>query len=278
MNRIKSIFVSVFITLVAVMMVLSLLRLFQNGFTLVWVGMLLTTLPIIGYFANLFRNTTPRTTRNLTPIAAMMGVGVFGTLQSANENIWVVAIALLIFLLWIVYVIWYSKLERPLNSHLAAGRQLSSFTMKDGDGTAVSLSSFAGKKVMLLFYRGNWCPFCMAQIKEVVAQYQEIAQRGVHVVLISPQSQGKTKQLAQKFDVPMTFLVDEENRVARQLGIAHENGLPAGMEVLGYDSDTVLPTLILIDENGRILATNQTDNYRIRPEPVEFLHFLDNLT
>ncbi len=260
------------------MTTLSLVRLFQNGFELIWAGSLLTALPIVVYFANLFRHTTPRTTRNLTPVAAFVAIGVFvaalGTLQSASENSWVAVTALVTFLLWMVYVAWYSKLERPLNVKLVAGRQLPSFTMQNGDGTAVSLSSFAGKKVMYLFYRGNWCPFCMAQIKEIVAQYQEIAQRGVHVVLISPQSHGKTKQLAKKFDVPMSFLVDVENRVARQLGIAHEHGVPTGMEVLGYDSETVLPTLILVDENGRILATNQTDNYRIRPEPVEFLRIL----
>jgi len=40
---------------------------------------------------------------------------------------------------------------------------------------------------------------------------------------------------------------------------------------LGYDSDTVLPTAILTDQNGVILFTDQTDNYRVRPEPDTFL-------
>lgn len=44
-----------------------------------------------------------------------------------------------------------------------------------------------------------------------------------------------------------------------------------GMEVLGYDSDTVMPTVIMTDATGKILFADLTDNYRLRPEPETFL-------
>ena len=75
----------------------------------------------------------------------------------------------------------------------------------------------------------------------------------------------------------MLFWVDTDNRAARRLGIAHEHGVPAGFEVLGYKSETVLPTVLLVGEDGRILYSSQTDNYRVRPEPAEFLRVLDAL-
>jgi len=66
-------------------------------------------------------------------------------------------------------------------------------------------------------------------------------------------------------------MVDELNQAASLLGIDAKHGTPKGMEVLGYDSDTILPTAILTDQNGTILFTDQTDNYRVRPEPDTFL-------
>jgi hypothetical protein len=69
----------------------------------------------------------------------------------------------------------------------------------------------------------------------------------------------------------MRFLVDTDNAMAKRLGIAAPNGLPMGMEVLGYDSDTVMPTVIMTDATGKILFADLTDNYRLRPEPETFL-------
>ncbi|MFQ5436081.1 MAG: hypothetical protein ACE5FD_14505, partial [Anaerolineae bacterium] len=78
-------------------------------------------------------------------------------------------------------------------------------------------------------------------------------------------------------DVPFRFLVDPGNRAARQLGLAHENGLPMGFQVMGYDSETVFPTVIITDADGIIRFADLTNNYRIRPEPQTFLYVLDEL-
>jgi hypothetical protein len=74
--------------------------------------------------------------------------------------------------------------------------------------------------------------------------------------------------------VAFNFLTDENNRAARLLGIAQPHGLPMGMQVLGYDSETVLPTVIITDAGGRIVWVHETDNYRIRPEPGTYLDVL----
>lgn len=69
-------------------------------------------------------------------------------------------------------------------------------------------------------------------------------------------------------------MTDEGNIAARALGIDNPDGLPMGMQMLGYDSETVLPTVIITDKNGQILWTHETDNYRVRPEPEVFLAVL----
>jgi peroxiredoxin len=149
--------------------------------------------------------------------------------------------------------------------------KVSVFEATDQNGVSVSSQSILGKPALCMFYRGNWCPLCMAQVKEIAGRYRELSDLGVQVILVSPQPHKNTASLAAKFDVPFTFLTDSGNKVGDVLDIAMANGLPAGMEVLGYDSDTVLPTVIATDANGKILFADQTDNYRVRPESDIFI-------
>ena len=278
----KSIFVSLLIIGSALFMLIAIVQMVRTSFGLSWLGLFISCFPIVYYFLSLSRLKKARTSPWLTNITAPVFVGsvvaTLGTFQVGGNAWWVAFIAMVMLVAWLRYVNWYSRLERPLNPRLVVGRKFPSHTFRDAQGNKISTSTLDGQKVMYMFYRGNWCPFCMAQIREVVASYQELADRGVRILLISPQSQEHTAELAQKFEVPMQFLVDKDNQVARSLGIAHENGVPKIVEPMGYESETVLPTVIITNEDGRIIYVNMTDNYRIRPEPAEYIRVIDGLS
>ena len=142
-------------------------------------------------------------------------------------------------------------------------------------GQEVTSRELVAKPALWIFYRGNWCPLCVAQVREIAAQYRELARRGVEVFLVSPQPEANTAALAAKCEAPMRFLTDRENRAAGILGIRERFGLPAGMQALGYDSDVPRPTVFITDEGGRILYCDLTDNYRVRPEPAQYFAVLD---
>ncbi|MCP4418157.1 MAG: redoxin family protein [Chloroflexi bacterium] len=272
MNKIKAIFISSFIGLGVIVIILAIIQFFQGRLGLAWMGALLTGFLIVEFFANLFRFKTARTPARLPMLTGLL---IVTTAVSLVRFQWLPSLlSLLLFAGWLAYVYWYSRLERGNNDQLVAGRPFPSIILEDEAGNEVSSANFSGQTTLYLFYRGNWCPLCMAQIKEVAAEYQLLAQQGVRVVLISPQPHKFTRNLAARFEVPFTFLVDVENKAARQLGIQHENGVPAGMALLGYASDTVLPTVLIVGKDGRILYTDLTDSYRIRPEPSEFLRVL----
>jgi peroxiredoxin len=92
---------------------------------------------------------------------------------------------------------------------------------------------------------------------------------GLTVVLISPQPLEKNQGIAARFQIPMIFMRDPEGKAAKQLGIQHEWGTPMGLQILGYESDSVLPTMLISDAKGYIIFSDQTDNYRVRPELVD---------
>ena len=243
---------------------------------------LISALPFPLFLGNLFLYKTARTSANLNflfviPAVALL-VSVIGILLSGLQphdyplSLIVIITALVGNLL---YVFWYSRFGREENTLLKVGQSLPSFSLKDTEGKTISSEEIGQQASLIMFYRGNWCPLCMAQIKEVAAQYRELEARGIKIYMVSPQTERHTKGLAKRFDVNMNFLIDEGNTAADQLQIMAENGLPMGLTALGYDSDTVMPTVVMIGRDGKIIFADLTDNYRVRPEPEDFLKVFD---
>jgi len=278
-NKLKSVFVMLFINSAAILMAFYIYLLISQGFSYVYLGNLVVSFTISFLFAKaMLLHNTARTSPNmwLRTFIILTGLGIvlYGFYTSDPKTVHLIPVVALT-AGWFLYVFWYSHFGRRPSSILKVGKALPEFELEDGSKNKVKSSSFKGNPTIFMFYRGNWCPICMAQIKELVQQYKALEKRGAQVVLVSPQPHHFTKGLARKFDVKFTFLVDVKNKVAKQLGIFHKNGLPAGMQVLGYDKDTVMPTLVISDKKGKILFVDLTDNYRVRPEPDIFLQILD---
>ena len=184
-------------------------------------------------------------------------------------------LAMSAFGLTLLYIYWYSNNARIKAPLLTNGKALPEFNVQDSQGCAFSSQTLIGQKAIIFFYRGNWCPLCMAQIDEIAAAYKKFAEGKINVVFIAPQPSKNTKKLAEKFNLDFKFYTDTDNQSAKKLGIAHAYGLPMGFQMIGYESDTVYPTVIAIDENGVILYNDQTENYRLRPEPQDLLKIFD---
>jgi len=181
-----------------------------------------------------------------------------------------------LFVAWILYIKWYSGFDERSNTNvIKVGKPLPDMLLLDLNKQLVNTSKFMGNPSIFLFYRGNWCPLCMAQIKEIAEQYQALEKRNTNVIFISPQSHKHTKSLAKKYGLNFNFLIDQGNKVSRQLDIFDKNGLPLGLQIFGYKKDTVMPTVIITDKTGKVIFADLTNNYRVRPEPETFLKILD---
>lgn len=277
-NLLKSVFISVYVTFLVVATIHSTIGIWQQGFSSGWLGVAMAVGPMMFFFVRLFLSDVVRTSPNLLGFQIVTWLGcavaiVLGWNDTAQSLQLVYAVGVGGIGL-LVYLFWYSRFQRDEAAFLKPGEKLPDFQLEDELGVPYSSASLLGQPALLIFYRGNWCPLCMAQIKEVAGQYQALAALGATVALISPQPHENTRGLAEKFNVPFKFLVDKKNQAAKILGISAENGTPKGMEVLGYDSDTVMPTVLITDKNGTIIFADLTDNYRVRPEPETFIEVL----
>ena len=271
MNLLKSLYISTFITWLTLVSVYALIQIARGAEPLLsWVGLALAAFAPLTFFLKAFLFKSPRTPRHPLEYSILSGLGLVMTIAISSRygqaagviHVW----AGITLLAWLIYLRWYSVFRSRDTQLLKVGSQLPEFPLESLDGTTVSSRDFMSSPHLLLFYRGNWCPFCTAQIEELAASYQRLEKMGLVVVLISPQPIEKNQQLAARFQIPMIFLRDPDCIAAKQLGIQHEWGTPMGLQLLGYESDSVLPTMLITDAKGYIIFSDQTDNYRVRPE------------
>ncbi|MBA2619673.1 MAG: peroxiredoxin [Acidobacteria bacterium] len=139
------------------------------------------------------------------------------------------------------------------------GSSAPDFTLKDGDGRDWKLSERRGKTVVLLFYPGDDTPVCTKQMCSVRDNWAEYAATGAEVIGISTDSQASHKNFADKYDLPLTLLADENGAVAKS-----------------YDANSWLPGraargVVVIDKAG-VVRLHQIQPLSIfRPKDDEIL-------
>jgi peroxiredoxin len=245
--------------------------------TLAWIGASLSLLAVPAAIGRYYVLPTARTTPRMPLLLGAAGLGLVLALVASfrGEPAGVaVALALVGLASALAYVFWYSPLERVPGSALQVDAALPPFDVATVDGAAIDARTLCDRPTVWIFFRGNWCPLCTAQIREAVRAYQSIESLGARVALVSPQPQRHTADLARRLRVRFEFLIDPQGRAAKALGIAHRGALPVGFEVLGYEADAVLPTVIVTDRAGVVRYLHETDSYRIRPAPEVWLQVL----
>ena len=129
---------------------------------------------------------------------------------------------------------------------LEAGMKAPDVTLQDKDGNTVSLSDFAGKKVVIYFYPRDNTPGCTRQACAFAASYEGFRAKDVVVIGISKDSVASHQKFAAKHDLPFILLSDPELIAIQAYGVWQEKKL------YGKVSMGVVRTTFIIDENGVI--------------------------
>lgn len=129
---------------------------------------------------------------------------------------------------------------------LSVGTKAPDFTLMDQSGAPVSLSDFAGKRVVLYFYPKDNTPGCTRQACAFAGAYQEFKTLDTVVIGISKDSAASHQKFAQKYDLPFILLSDPELTAIQAYGVWQEK------KNYGKVSMGVVRSTYLIDPNGVI--------------------------
>ena len=129
---------------------------------------------------------------------------------------------------------------------LEVGTKAPEFTLPDKDGNPVSLTDFAGKKVVLYFYPKDNTPGCTRQACAFAGAYEEFKKSNAVVIGVSKDSVASHQKFAEKHGMPFILLSDPELTAIQAYGVWQEKKL------YGKVSMGVVRSTFVINENGMI--------------------------
>jgi peroxiredoxin len=144
--------------------------------------------------------------------------------------------------------------------------------------------------LVINFFRGRWCPYCVTELENWRGLYRQLRERGALFVAISPQTPRQNDFMIQQHSLPFPLLADPGAEVAEKFGIAYTIpeqhrryyqsilvNIPFNNAGLSYHNATEaswrlpLPAVFVIRRDGTIAFSEAHADFRVRPEPADVL-------
>lgn len=191
-----------------------------------------------------------------------------------------------------IQVIMQKAIDELEDSNLLAkalktGDTIPEITLPNAKGETVSLQAKlnAGKKLVIAFYRGGWCPYCNVELKALQDILPQIEAAGAELVAITPESPDNSLSTAEKNKLTFEVLTDKDNNLANSLNLAYQlpeqlnaiyKGFGIDLEKSQGNNDGTLPiaATYVIDTNGKVTYHFLEEDYKLRADTSEILKAL----
>lgn len=180
--------------------------------------------------------------------------------------------------------------ERGAPDAIKVGTELSAFTLTDATGNDVSLSTMTAEgPAVLVFYRGDWCPFCNMALHAYQEELvPELGGFGATMAAITPQTPDASLTTVEKHGLAFSVLTDAGSRVAREVGIAFEpaGDVLAAQRSLGLDvrdgntensPELPMPAVLVVDRERIVRFVDVQADYTRRTEVADIVAALEAL-
>jgi peroxiredoxin len=189
----------------------------------------------------------------------------------------------------------HARAIRELEEHhiperaLPRGARAPGFELQDQDGRRVSsIQLLRTAALVICFFRGRWCPFCVGQLEAMNVVLPQIAAAGAALVGISPQTVRQSSLMAEQHELRFPLLSDPGNQVARQFGLVYR--VPEYQQSVyqrafvnlpfanGDDSwELPIPATYIAGRDGSLRYASLNPDFSVRPEPAELVDRLGRL-
>ena len=146
------------------------------------------------------------------------------------------------------------------------GRKVPYFELPDQQGYPWSLSGeLEVGPVVLIFYRGDWCPYCNGQLASYARTFEGFERRGAQVAGVSVDPPDDNARLVGKLRLPFPLLSDPRGELTKRLGLWDE------------EEDVAKPSVAVLDRSGEIRYLYSGSDPTDRPGAEEVLAALKGL-
>ena len=175
----------------------------------------------------------------------------------------------------------------PEGVGLPPGTPMPDVAVAGTDGQPVRLKELAsGQSLMVVFYRGGWCPYCNFQIHDLTEAAAEFKKRGVTPVAISVDRAEEAKKTRATYDIPFPVLSDPKLTAHHAFKVAFKVDDPMVEKLKAYDIDIeaasgeehhmlAVPSIFVVDRQGTIRWAHAEADYKLRPSTEQLLAAID---
>ena len=170
---------------------------------------------------------------------------------------------------------------------LKEGDAIPPFSLTDTHGHTVSSEDLlAGGTVVINFYRGGWCPFCVTELAALSRNLSELEQLGASLVAITPELPDRASDTQLHNDSSFKILHDHNLEVARSFGLVfpvtdrllsvYQNAFQLDLsEINGTETyELPMPATYVIGRDGVIQFAFAKIDHTTRAEPEEILDLI----
>ena len=174
---------------------------------------------------------------------------------------------------------------------LKTGTRAPNFTLNNPYGKPVELNTLLKKgPVILVFYRGAWCPYCNLELHALNESLPNFKKYGATLIAITPQTPDKSLEQVNQDGYPFEILSDLDDRVMKayklywevppELDAAYKHSF--GLDVAAFNGNgrrgLPVPGTFVIDKSGIVRAAFADTDYKKRMEPADILTALQHLS
>ncbi len=169
---------------------------------------------------------------------------------------------------------------------LPNGSQAPSFAAKDQYGKLVESEKLLKKgTLVLLFYRGYWCPNCNRQMSYVADSMKMITDLGASVVAITPEKGAYFEKTKKETNALFSFIYDENHKIMDAYQVTWQMGKTksffykfAGISLKkssgNKDRALPVPATYIIDKSGKIIGGYFNEDHTQRMAVRQILEVL----
>lgn len=173
---------------------------------------------------------------------------------------------------------------------LKAGAHAPDALLRTIENESVEFSSlYAGQPLVVVFYRGGWCPYCTKSLEGWDARMGDIETMGAKFVAITPEKPEYTQKTEHDKAPGMTILSDPSGELAKKFGLLFSlddgtktrykgYGIDLGERNMDGQWNLPHPGTFIIDTQGVIRFASVNPDYRVRPSPDEVIPELRKIT
>ena len=194
-------------------------------------------------------------------------------------------ISLLSFLLMVSAFV-FAQNETVYPEGLKVGDKAPEFTAKDQDGKTINLKqALKSGPVVILFYRGQWCPYCNKQLSHFADSLPMLTAKGVTFLAITPETPENIKKTIEKTKSSFPIVEDEGLAIMKlyKVNFAVDEKTMAKYKGYGIDfnqangangANLPVPATYIIGKDGKIKYVFFNTDYRKRASVQEILNNL----